>query len=83
MIARAGAHGGHGFLDLLLFQADTLDPHDLVARPFKVLEISLFMQIAPLAENFEQRVPNLWLRAGASRYLGIKLRQMITAQMAG
>jgi len=67
---------------MLLFQAYTLDPHDVVARSFKMVEISLFMQVAPLAENFEQRVPTLWLRADAFRYLGVQLGEMITAQMA-
>ena len=41
------------------------------------------MQVAPLAKKLQQRVPTLWLRAGASRYLGIQLSLMITAQVAG
>ena len=47
---------------MLFSQANAIDRNDPVAGPFKVTEISLFMQVAPLAENFERRVPTLWLR---------------------
>ncbi len=46
--------------------------HNLVTNPLKVVEIGLFIQNAPLTENFERWVPTQWLRTDASSHLDVQ-----------
>lgn len=50
-------------------------------RPTGSIATSTFMQVAPLAEKFAQRIPAHWLSAGASRHLGVQLGEMNAVQM--